>query len=223
MFSLFKKRDKYANHYYEYNSAQILGERDYQAECFYVTSQGQSLFAIITDGIKDAKIGRSVALFAIESFKDMYYSGLYKKIPAQRFFEQAVAKTTKALADNGLEQNRRPAITALIIEAGFLYVAEVHDNIHGGAVYLCKDNKLQVVRKTKKISSVVVSRIKLVGDEVLLLASDGVTKSLSEMAILHSLSDKHHPNKCQNLKNLILKKHIREQENATLIVTELTL
>ena len=220
MFGFFKRR-KGQNYRCVYTAAQILGECDFQVECFHAEAVGNTLFAIITDGIKDARHGRNMANYALEIFKDEYRSGLHKKILMERFFQQAIGKISKTIADHTVAQNRRPAIIALIIENGVLYIAELHDNIHGGGVYICKNNQIQLIRRTKKISSVVVSEIKLMGDEVILLASNGTISSLSEMAILHGLTDKHHPNKAKKLRDLIIQKRIREQPNATIIVAEL--
>ena len=225
MFPLFKAFRSQSNIPYTYDTVQILGERDVQAECLFVTSSGQSLFAVIADGIKDSKTGLGNAKLAIEVLKDMYRSGLHKTIPAgnpvDSIFGQAVEKINKTIESHAMRQNYRPSVTAVIIEAGVLHVAEMHDSIHGGGVYICKNGQLRIVRKTKSIAKAVVSNIKLKGNESILLASDGAAASLSETEIINCLSDGPHINKCLKLRNLILQKSLKDQANATLITMEL--
>jgi len=220
MIGLFRK--KHYDRSYAHGSGQVLGERDYQVECFYAVSMGQSTFAAITGGNKDAKIDRSVAILAIETLKDMYQRLWHKKTSIEYFFAQAIKDVNKAIIDNALEQNFRPSVMISAIENGFLYVSEIHDNIYGGAVYLYRNGKLREIRNKRKISVLRISRIKLSGNEIVLIASKGFASSLVESEIISCLSDTKHPSqRCQLLRSTILQKHLKNQDNATMIAIEM--
>jgi len=206
---------------YSYSRVQILGERDYQTECFRVISSAQSLFATIASSSRDTAVGRNSAILAAETFKDAYKTGIYRNITMESFFAQAMTKINKVLADNVYEYNTPPSIAAIIIERGFLNIAEMHSSLRGSSAFLFKNGNLIEVRNKIATSKVWVSRIKIKGDETIMLTSKGASNMLTEMEIINSLSQKGSPHlKCQTFEKIIRQKRYKDQDNATLLIVE---
>jgi len=171
----------------------------------------------------NSRYGRNIAELAVEILKDEYMHELYRATSRDVFFENAIEKVRKAIKDNVLEHNVSPAILAFIVEDGYIDVAETYGGLRGNSLYICRNQRLLEMtnRKRRGISSVFVTRTKIVGDEVIMVASKGAASSLTEMQIISYLSKPEHPKlKCKKIESLIRKKQLKDQENVTIIIME---
>ena len=206
---------------YTYNSLQLLGSKEFQTECLDVISADRSLFAVLASGNADTELGRNIATLVVETLKNEYRHEPYDFANMKYFFEKSIEKARKVISDNVYEYNTPPSILVIIIEDGFLNIAEMHGNLRGSVVYMYRDKHLIEITNRKTISSTQVSRIKLTGDEIIMMASKGTTISLNETEIITCLSDPIHPQwKNKKIEDIIKRKHLKSQDNVTVIIME---
>jgi len=206
---------------YAYNGIQLQGSKEFQTEHFDVLSSERSLFAVIVSGNIDTKPGISIAKLAVETLKNEYSHEPYNPENMEEFFTKAIKKAHKAVSDNGFEHNTPPSIIVVVIENKFLNIAETHGSLRSNSVYLFRGKRLIEVTNRKTISSIQVSRIKLTGDEIIMMASKGVTTSLDEADIIRCLSGVAHPRwRCQRTETIIKQKYLKEQDNVTVVIME---
>ena len=208
---------------YKYSSTQFSGDREYLTECFDVLTSANSLFAVLVSGNMNSRFGRNIAELVVEILKDEYMHELYRSASRDTFYNNAIEKVHKAIKDNVLEHNVMPAIVAFILEGDYMDVVETYGGLRGNSLYLCKDRRLNEItnRKRRGISSILVSRLKIMGDEVIMMASKGTSSSLTEMEIIGFLSRSDHPRiKCERMERLIQKKQLKNQDNVSIIVME---
>lgn len=204
---------------YNQSSIQLLGEKDYQVEWVYTVSDKHSSFAVISSGTQDTKASRNISVFAGEAVKNAYLDYFHKSASTENFFKTAIDKANKTIADNVLEQNIRPDITAMLIKDGFLHVADIRDTLQGGAVYIYKNGALREIKNKKRISKLFITKVRLDGSEVVLMASKHAVSSLDERDILLCLRGNFEPiQKCEQLCDIILNKRLKEQGNVTIVV-----
>ena len=221
VFLLPKNSKKFTESKYTYNAIQLLGSREFQTECFDVILSDRSLFAVIAGGNADTKLGRNIATLIVETLKNEYRHESYNTANMEEFFRKSIKKAHKTISDNVYEHNTPPSILIVIIENGFLNIAEMHGSLRGNSVHVHRDKHLIEITNRKTISSIQVSRLKLTGDEIIMMASKGATSSLTETNIISCLSGSTHPRwKNKKIEDSIKRKYLKNQDNVTVIIME---
>lgn len=210
---------------YLFGNIQFVGARETQSNYFSVLSDGNSLFAIIADGILDKTSGKYAAVLTVETFKYEYTTGRHKRVPFEDFIAQTLIKLNKNIEDHLYEETISLKFAVVLIENGTLHSAETS----GNSVFLCRSREVLRVGDSKKSipladdPQIKISRLPSARNDVIMLASEGAMDSLTEMEILWCLSSQSHPqHKCQRLLKRIRQKRLKNQGNATIIVAEQT-
>ena len=199
---------------------QDIGDRDYQSSYFAIISSadnaqlhGDSMLAVIADGISDNKAGRLAAVLAVETIKHNFNRGLHKAFSTEDFFEESFRQMRKSFGDN-IDLNKYGVkLAAVIADGGILNYAAIGDCV----VYLYRDKELtSLVTGHEKH----IGRIALYPKDIVMLLNQGAYENLTEMEIIWYLDlDDHPQEKCQMLLDRTRGKRVR-QGNSVIIIME---
>ena len=206
---------------YDFGNAQLIGEREHQSNYFSVLSSGGSMLAVLADGHTDSKSGKYAAVLAVEVFKHEYRSGVFRETGMRRFFSRTFKKIEKNIKGNIYNSDIAAATAAVIIDNGFLHFAAACGKMYGNSLLLYRQRNLVELSGKDAGSGIQISRFKLKKDDIIMLASKGAVRSLTEIEIISHISKQMHPyDKCQCLAGIIRQKKLKSQFNATMIILE---
>ena len=213
---------------------QDIGDRDFQSSYFAIVSSatdiqapinneanginqgqmnGNSLLAIIADGINDNKPGKLAAVLAVETMKHNFNIGLHKAFSTEDFFEESFRQMQKSFSDNIDINKYGVKLAAVIADGGFLNYAAIGDCV----IYLYRDKELIALTKgyEKRMGS-----IALCPKDIVILLNQGAFENLTEMEIIWYLDlDDHPQEKCQALLKRARSKRV-QQGNSVIVMLE---
>lgn len=199
-------------------NAQSIGQQEEQNDYFTILPNefNDSFLAVIADGTTKKKTGKYAAVITVEILKANFLNNLHNKLGIDKYFHSSFDAINKRLNDNIYGNKVGATLIAAIVQDGYLYFSSV-----GNCVLFLYRNKEMITLNDIEKNEIQISEIKLKMNDIVMLCSQGIYKSLTEMEILHELSKKIHPyEKCQNFVNCIQNKRFSYQDNATIIILE---
>ena len=198
-------------------NGQLIGQKEYQNDYFSILyNKDGSLFASIADGISEKKDGKNASLLTIEILKNNFLNKTYENLGIEKFYIESLKEINKRMKDTAQGNKTGSKLISIIIRNGFLHYASVGNCL----LLIYRNNELMEINDIKT-GEMEINKIKIIKGDIAILCSKGIYKSLMEMEIICEITEGNHPyKKCQNLIRQIQQKHLKNQDNGTLIIVE---
>ncbi len=197
-------------------NTQLIGQKDEQNDYFSIIPTDNSLFAIISDGVTNKRVGKFAAIISVEILKANFVNQLHEAKGIKNFFQVSFQCINKRLNDNIYGNKVGATLISAIIKNNCLHFASVGNCV----LFLFRNGEIISVNDMDS-SEIEIGKISLIKNDIAMLCSHGAYESLTEMEIARELSNHVHPyEKCMNFAKQIQRKRKNYQDNATIIILE---
>ncbi|WP_058486179.1 PP2C family protein-serine/threonine phosphatase [Defluviitalea phaphyphila] len=196
---------------------QLIGQKDEQNDYFSVINKDNSLLAVIADGISNKKIGKYASVITVDILKKNFYNSNFFDInDIKEYFTVSFEEINNRLNDNIYGNKVGVTLACAIVKNGWLYFTSI-----GSCMLLLYRDKEIIYLTDINQKENNIKNISLKKDDIVILCSNGVYQSLTEVEIIREIEKNLHPyDKAMNLARKIQKKGYIHQDNATLILIE---
>jgi serine/threonine protein phosphatase PrpC len=206
-------------------NAQSIGARSEQEDSFASVINEHGVMAALADGMGGYSNGKMASSLVVNLFVKEFTKKRQIE-PVDKFFHDTLLLSNKKLLEKAKEKKTGTTMVVVVISEGYLSWASVGDS----AIALFRNQEFQnlnqkqifqTVLEKEYLSGHISKAIKLQHGDRIILCSDGVYNSITEIEMEKALMKNLSPDKAaEEIINIIKAKNIKNQDNATIIILE---